>query len=70
MSKLGRNRGDKGYIYVTTKDGVRKKLDKRSDEYKRYVSQKQKPKSTPNITEVGVKDGLYTGGSATGKTQM
>ena len=34
MSKLGRNRGDKGYVYVTTKDGVRKKLDKRSDEYK------------------------------------
>lgn len=70
MSKLGKSRNGKGYVIVTTSDGTKKKLDKRSDEYKRYILPKQKGKRSTNTPTVGVKGGLYTGGSSTGTTQM
>jgi len=70
MSKLGKDRNGKGYVIVTASDGKKHKLDKRSDEYKRYILQKQKSESTTKTPTVGVKGGLYTGGSSTGTTQM
>ena len=70
MSKLGKARDKKGYVIVTTSDGTQKKLDKRSDEYKRYILPKQKNKRSTNMPTVGVRGGLYTGGSSTGETQM
>jgi len=70
MSKLGKDRNGKGYVVVTASDGKKYKLDKRSDEYKRYILPKQKRKSTTKIPTVGIKDGLYTGVSSTGDTQM
>ncbi|MCP3698008.1 MAG: hypothetical protein GY920_05550 [Aliivibrio sp.] len=70
MSKLGKERNGKGYVVVTTADGTKKKLDKRSDEYKRYILPKQKNKRSTNTPTVGVRGGLYTGGSSTGTTQM
>jgi hypothetical protein len=70
MSKLGKDRNGKGYVVVTTADGTKKKLDKRSDEYKRYILPKQRSKRNTDIPTIGIKDGLYTGSSSTGETQM
>lgn len=54
-------------VKVTTASGKEVELDTRSSEYKSLMAKKKKK----NVRSgVGIKDGLYTGMSETGDTQM
>ena len=61
------NKGKK--VTVTTQEGEKVELDTRSDEYKRYIKPK-KEKKKDTKSDVGFKDGRYTGFSESGDTQM
>lgn len=54
-------------VEVTTPSGKKVKLDTRSSEYKSLMAKKK----NKNVRSgVGIKDGLYTGMSESGDTQM